>query len=98
MPERSEIESLVIESVHMLARDFEIKALAEANGDSPLYGEDGPLDSMALVNLIADVEDAVAEKFGANISLADERAMSAQRSPFRSVASLTEAISERLPQ
>ena len=98
MPKSAEIEILVIESVRMLARDFEIKALAEATGDSPLYGEDGPLDSMALVNLIADIEDAVAEKFGATISLADDRAMSANRSPFRSVASLSEAISERLPQ
>jgi acyl carrier protein len=98
MPEPSEIESLIIESVRMLAKDFEIEALTEASTDSRLYGEDGPLDSMALVNLIADVEDAVAEKFDATITLADDRAMSAKSSPFRSVASLTEAIIERMPQ
>ena len=97
MPERLEIESLVTASVRMLAQDFEIEALTEATGESPLYGEDGPLDSMALVNLIADIEDAVAEKFDATITLTDERAMSAQRSPFRSVASLTVAIIERMP-
>ena len=33
---------------------------------------------MALVNLIADLEDAVAEQFDASITLADEKAMSAQ--------------------
>jgi len=98
MPERSEIESLIITSVRMLAHDFEIEALTEATASSSLYGEDGPLDSMALVNLIADIEDAVAEKFDVTVMLADERAMSAKRSPFRSVASLTDAIIERMPQ
>lgn len=98
MPDATKIEPLVIESVRMLANDFEIEALTEATGESPLYGENGPLDSMALVNLIADVEDAVAERTGATITLADERALSAKRSPFRSVASLIEAITERLPQ
>jgi acyl carrier protein len=98
MPDVKEIEPLVTETVRMLAKDFEIEALAEANRESLLYGEDGPLDSMALVNLIADIEDAVAEKYGATVTLADERALSAQRSPFRSVKDLTEAIIERLPE
>lgn len=98
MPDVKEIESLVIESVRMLAKDFEIETLTEANADSLLYGEGGPLDSMALVNLIADVEDAVAEQYGATITLADERALSANRSPFRSVADLSAAIMERMPE
>lgn len=98
MPNSSEIESLVIESVQMLAKDFEIEALTEVTSDSLLYGEGAPLDSMALVNLIADVEDAVAEKYSTTITLADERALSAKRSPFRSVTNLTEAIMERMPE
>ena len=97
MPAIPEIEALVIESVRMLAEDFEVEVLKKPNRESPLYGEGGPLDSMALVNLIADVEEAVSEKFGASIALADERAMSAKKSPFRCVASLSEAIAERMP-
>ncbi|PXA02921.1 hypothetical protein DDZ13_14550 [Coraliomargarita sinensis] len=98
MPNSTEIESLVIECVRMLSKDFEIDALADVKKDSLLYGEGGPLDSMALVNLIADIEDAVAEQYGATITLADERALSAKRSPFRSVADLSQAIMERLPE
>ncbi|MEO0508928.1 MAG: hypothetical protein AAF065_03590 [Verrucomicrobiota bacterium] len=97
MPAIPEIEALVIESVRMLAEDFEVEVLKKPNRESLLYGEGGPLDSMALVNLIADVEEAVSEKFGASIALADERAMSAKKSPFRCVASLSEAIAERMP-
>lgn len=96
MPENSEIESLVTDSVRQLAADFDLDVLETANTKSLLYGGDGPLDSMALVNLIADLEEAVSEKFGQTIALADEKAMSAKHSPYRSVASLTEAIAERL--
>lgn len=97
MPEKAEIESLVLESVRMLAEDFEVEALTNPTASSALYGEGGALDSMGLVNLIADVEEHVAARFNASITLADSRAMSARNSPFRSVASLTDAIIERLP-
>lgn len=95
MPTLPELEALVIETVRLLAADFELAPLTDADATSPLYGNGGPLDSMALVNLIADLEDAVAEKYGASITLADEKAMSAKNSPFKDVRSLAKAISER---
>ena len=98
MPTSQEIESVVIEAVRMLAEDFELEALNAPNADSRIYGEGGNLDSMALVNLIADLEEAVAEKFGASITLADERAMSAHRSPFLTIASLCDAVAERIAE
>ena len=96
MPDRIEIEALVLKSVRQLAEDFEITALENPTLNSPLYGESGALDSMALVNLIADIEEAVAESYTANIVLADDKAMSAQRSPFRNVDSLINTVSERI--
>ena len=97
MPDRTAIQSLVLKSVQMLAEDFELEALKAPDLKTPLYGGDGSLDSMALVNLIADIEEALAEKFGASIALADEKAMSAKNSPYRNVASLTDAVIERMP-
>ena len=96
MPTHAEIESLVLETVRLLADDFELEALAQPTASSALYGNDEPLDSMALVNLIADLEDAVAVQLDASITLADEKAMSARNSPFRDVRSLAEAIAERI--
>ncbi|PDH29528.1 MAG: hypothetical protein CNC89_02695 [Puniceicoccaceae bacterium MED-G31] len=96
MPDRIEIEALVLKSVSQLAEDFEISALENPQLDSPLYGEGGALDSMALVNLIADIEEAVAESYKANIVLADDKSMSAQRSPFRNVDSLIDTLLERI--
>ena len=96
MPDRIEIEALVLKSVSQLAEDFEITTLENPQLNSLLYGEGGALDSMALVNLIADIEEAVAESYKANIVLADDKAMSAQRSPFRNVDSLIDTLLERI--
>ena len=96
MPTSEEVEVLVIESVRLLAEDFDLIALKQPSAESALYGNDGALDSMALVNLIADVEDAVSEQFGAAIALADEKAMSARNSPFLNVKTLAQAVLERI--
>jgi acyl carrier protein len=61
-----------------------------------LYGGNSALDSLALVNLIADLEDLISEEFGQEVVLADEKAMSQQTSPFRTVESLTDYITTLL--
>ena len=96
MPTSEEVEVLVIESVRLLAEDFDLVALQQPSAESALYGNDGVLDSMALVNLLADVEDAVFEQFGAAIALADEKAMSARNSPFLTIKTLAQAVLERI--
>lgn len=96
MPTSKEVEVLVIESVRLLAEDFDLVALQQPSAESALYGNGGVLDSMALVNLLADVEDAVSEQFGAAIALADEKAMSARHSPFLTIKTLAQAVLERI--
>lgn len=97
MSKKEDIEALIIESVRLLAEDFKIESLECPSSATMLYGISGSLDSMALVNLIADIEDAILEKFNISISLTDEKAMSARYSPYRSVTSLAEAVIERMP-
>lgn len=57
-----------------------------------LLGANAPIDSMGLVSLIADLEGRIAAEFGKEIVLADERAMSAFRSPFRTAEALAAHI------
>lgn len=57
-----------------------------------LFGPDAPLDSLALVSVIVDVEQAVSDASGTEISLTDDRAMSQEISPFTDVAALTSYI------
>jgi len=60
--------------------------------DTRLLGRNAAIDSMALVNLILDVEDAVRARFGVGLTLANERAMSQTHSPFRTVGTLAEYV------
>lgn len=57
-----------------------------------LFGNQGALDSLALVSFIADIEMKISEVFGKDIVLADEKAMSQKVSPFRSVETLSQYI------
>ena len=66
----------------------------EVSATAPLFGAESPLDSLGLVALVIDVEEAMIGK-GFNVVLSDERALSQRRSPFRDIASLVDYI-ERL--
>ncbi len=59
-----------------------------------LFGGDGLLDSLGLVGFIVSVEEALEDKFGINVVLADEKAMSRRTSPFLKVSYLIDYILE----
>ena len=61
--------------------------------DTVLYGDDGLLDSIQLVNLIVAVEQRVEEEMGFSVAIADEKAISQRNSPFRTVGTLCDYIS-----
>jgi acyl carrier protein len=58
--------------------------------DAPLFGEGGALDSMDLVTFVADVEEEINDRYEASIVVADSRALSRSRSPFRALSALAE--------
>jgi acyl carrier protein len=62
--------------------------LPEIKDETEIFGETGLLDSMALVSLVTGVEEAIDQKSGVTVSLADERAMSQSQSPYQTVATL----------
>jgi acyl carrier protein len=64
--------------------------------DITLFGSDGQLDSLGLVNLILIVEENLEREYHVPITLADDRAMSQDKNPFRSVHSLAGYISQLL--
>lgn len=67
------------------------------NGDV-IFGAGGALDSLGLVNFLADLEYRIAEVYGRDVVLASERAMSRNHSPFRDVAALSGYIVELLSE
>jgi len=64
--------------------------------ETVLYGSGGALDSLGLVSLILDVEQAVNERVGTSLVLADAQAMAQRHNPFRDVRSLADHVMSRL--
>lgn len=64
----------------------------EKSSDTVLFGSSGRLDSLGLVNLIVSTEERIEDEFGVAITIADERAISQENSPFRTLGTLSEYI------
>ncbi|ECP6258023.1 hypothetical protein FUD28_07780 [Campylobacter coli] len=94
---KTDIKKNVLQLLHNLSDEF--PELKTANEDTKLYnGFGGCLDSLALVSLIADLEELLSEEFGKEIILADEKMMSAKTSPFKNVESLADYIAKKLQE
>ena len=85
------VAQLVLRVVKEIGEDQEKSVLIKAGEDTRLFGEN--LDSLGIVFLVTDLESAISEEFGIDLTLADERAMSQKTSPFRTVKLLTKYVS-----
>ena len=56
--------------------------------ETVLFGLGSPLDSLALVSVISDVEVAVSDELGEAVCLTDDQALSQKVSPYTSVQTL----------
>jgi acyl carrier protein len=74
-------------------RELEEQGVIDLDGVEPvagteLFGEAGLLDSVGLVTLVVAVEERLVDELDIDVALADERAMSQRRSPYRTVSTL----------
>ena len=90
----SEIRVQVLAAVHKLGEDIENEFLKSASSETSLIGRKSEVDSITLVSIIVDVEERLADQLGLDVVLADERAMSQKRSPFRTIQTLAEYVFE----
>ena len=88
---------IVKAAVEELNEDLKSELLQSPNAATSLFGGSGPLDSLSLVRLIADLEMRVEDRFNSPVVLADEKAMSSGN-PYRTVGSLVELITRRLAE
>ncbi len=82
-------------------RDLVVETLPQSTLKSKgeiIFGPDGALDSLDLVNFLADLEYRIDQVFGCEIVLASEKAMSRNRSPFRDVDTLSGYVVELLSE
>ena len=93
---QEKVLELVREAVEDLNEELQYESLNAPTPETPIFGDDDGIDSLSLVRLVVDLEQRVQESLGTEVSLTDERAMSARRSPYRSVGALTDFIVERI--
>lgn len=94
MAQKDAVANLVLGTIKELIDERVIKDLGSVDLKTKLYGRESGLDSLALVALISEIEERAADILNVDINLADERAMSMTRSPFRTAESLTHYICE----
>ena len=91
----AEISALVLRAIENVNRARTPETRLVIAPDAPVFGAGSPLDSLGLVSLLIDIEEALSDR-GHEVTLSDARAMSDTRSPFRDVPALVAHIRERI--
>jgi len=86
------VAQLILEIASEFNGDLDNKIPVEQGVEAPLYGREGVLDSLALVSFVVAVEQAIENKFGRVLTLADEKALSQRHSPFRTIGGLADYV------
>ena len=92
MVNKKRIQDLIVCSVQEFNEQMPNEIKIEQSASATLFGKDGKLDSLGLVNLIVKIEQDIEDEFDVSITIADEKAMSQSRSPFRSIGALADYI------
>ena len=94
MTNRDKIVEIIHQTMDEVNRDFELDGNAKLHGgkEAVLYGKGSTIDSMTLVSFIVAVEENIRRELGLTVTLANEKAMSMERSPFRTLDSMIDYI------
>ncbi|HET8782663.1 MAG TPA: hypothetical protein VFM63_09605 [Pyrinomonadaceae bacterium] len=96
MADQERVQQAVYRAVDELNKQLPKGISVDKSRDAVLYGKTGKLESIDVVTLIMEVEDQIKAEFGASITIADDRAMSQENSPFLTVGTLTDYVAELL--
>jgi acyl carrier protein len=81
---------LIIATTQSVLTEQALEVSEVLTAQTRLFGEGGLLDSLALVALVIAVEQEIEGKFGVNVELADDKALSQRNSPYRSISTLAD--------
>lgn len=81
-------EQIVLRAVQSVFDQIGEPLPENVSAESVLVGPDAIIDSLGVVSLIVEIEQIVETEHGVSVILANDKAMSAKNSPFRTVAVL----------
>ncbi len=85
------IEEIVLDAIRSANRARTPDKQLPVSSRAVIFGAGSPLDSLGLVALLIDIEEAFAAE-SVDLILSDERAVSLRHSPFQTVTTLVEYI------
>jgi acyl carrier protein len=92
---RDKVLEILKAAVSDLNEELQYESLENPDEATILFGGDDGIDSLSLVRLVIDVEQRLKEELNLVASLADEKAMSARRTPYRTIATLADFAIEQ---
>jgi acyl carrier protein len=98
MVEKEKILNSIYQAVDEVNEQLSEDQQLEKSPDTVLLGESGQLESIDLVNILVATEENVESTFGVPISITDERAVSEKNSPFKTIGTLCDFISNLLKE
>lgn len=91
-----QVKEIICDAMAELNEQLDPDKKVEYSETLKLVGSKAALDSISFVTLIAIIEDLVSDRLGKNIMIVNDKAFSREKSPFRSVLSLSDYIIEQL--
>ena len=85
MEQKQKITNLVFSVIDEINKELSKDEHIIKSLDSVIYGSNGQLDSLGLVNFVVAVEQKIEDVFEKSINLADDKAMSEKNSPFQTI-------------
>ena len=92
MISRGNASEIVLASLQEVFAQAGTEAPSSITDDTVLVGNDAVIDSLGVVALIVEVEQRLEQNHGISVVLANDKAMSAKNSPFRTVGVLTDHV------
>ncbi len=91
MTTRERVEAAVLDAIDEINAQQPAGKVVKKSLDAVLYGAGGGFDSLGLVNVVVAVEERV-EAFAGPVTIADDRAMSREHSPFATPGALIDYV------
>jgi hypothetical protein len=85
---RDRIVALVRRAVDEINEQLDEGVRLGLGPETVLYGRGAKIASLTLVTFIVAVEERIREEFGLTVTLANEKAMSMEHSPFKTLGSM----------
>lgn len=87
------MRDLLIDAIKEVNRELEIEELENIDDETPIFEL---LDSMAVLDLVLEIENRLQQKYSKYIQIADDKTMDALNTPFKTFKTLLEYVEEKV--